>query len=119
MLAECVHCGLCLTACPTYRILREEPDSPRGRLHLMTSLADGQLAMTAGLREHLDLCLQCRACETACPAHLHFGTVMEVARAEAVEQLELPLGERMLRRLVFHELLPHPWRLRTLAAATR
>src|ERR1041385_3982089 len=107
MLAECVHCGLCLQTCPTYRILREEPDSPRGRLHLMTSLADRQLTMTPGVREHLDLCLQCRACEAACRAPLHFGTVMEVARAEAVDKLDLPLGERLLRRLVFRELLPH------------
>ncbi len=66
---DCVHCGLCLTACPTYRELGTEMDSPRGRIYLMKALEEGAIEMTSDVARHLDLCLGCRACETAAPQY--------------------------------------------------
>jgi glycolate oxidase iron-sulfur subunit len=80
LLSDCVHCGLCLDACPTYKELGHEPDSPRGRLWLMKALADGRLEPTAPVVRHLDQCLGCRACETACPSGVHYGEVLEATR---------------------------------------
>jgi glycolate oxidase iron-sulfur subunit len=78
----CIHCGLCLTACPTYRVLRIEPDSPRGRIYLMRGLAEGRIAPSDPLIEHLDNCLDCRACETVCPAGVPYSRMLEAARGQ-------------------------------------
>ncbi len=80
LLQECIHCGFCLPACPTYTLSGNEADSPRGRLYLIDALSRGRLDASEMLRHHLDLCLICRACETACPSGVEFGSLMEIAR---------------------------------------
>lgn len=82
-LSACIHCGLCLTACPTYDILAEEADSPRGRLWYMRALREGRVSLTPGLRVHLDRCLACYACEVACPSGVRYRDILEGTRGWA------------------------------------
>src|SRR5262245_27189758 len=74
---ECIHCGLCTASCPTYVETGNENDSPRGRIYLMRAVMDGRLDLSEGVREHLELCLDCRACESACPSGVQYGRLIE------------------------------------------
>src|SRR5256884_6157230 len=106
-LDRCVHCGLCLNACPTYRELGVEMDSPRGRIYQMAQVAAGA-PITESYVEHIELCLACRACETACPSGVQYGRLVEAARSEIDARTTRPWGVRMLRRIVFKRLLQSP-----------
>ncbi len=103
-LDRCVHCGLCLNACPTYRELGLEMDSPRGRIYQMVQVANGA-AITDSYREHIGLCLACRGCESACPSGVPYGRMVEDARAELEACAHHGWLTRQLRRLVFVHLL--------------
>jgi Fe-S oxidoreductase len=100
LVLDCVHCGLCTSACPTYVENGHEADSPRGRIYLMRNVIDGQLALDDTVKEHLDLCLNCRACETACPSGVQYGKLIEPFReymATAVDWTRLAdANERFL-----------------------
>ncbi len=87
-LRTCIHCGLCLTACPTYRETKIEPESPRGRIYLMRALAEGRIGPDDPVAEHLDSCLACRACETVCPAGVPYGQLIETVRGQMTRRAE-------------------------------
>src|SRR2546428_7943955 len=103
-LDRCVHCGLCLNACPTYRELGVEMDSPRGRIYQMVQVAEGA-PITPSYVEHISLCLACRGCESACPSGVRYGRMVEDARAQIEGQARRGWMSRQVRRLVFGRLL--------------
>lgn len=111
-LGLCVHCGFCLNACPTYLDLGLETDSPRGRIALIRALDTGRVEWTPRVQQHFDQCLQCRACETACPSKVPYGRLMEATRAEAFAQQRWPRRRRIAWRLIMRGVFPSPRRLR-------
>jgi glycolate oxidase iron-sulfur subunit len=108
--AACIKCGFCLPTCPTYRETGLESASPRGRIHLMKLVARGRL-QPADIDEQLDLCLGCRACETACPAGVKFGRLLEAGREQTQREKRLTWWQRGQQRLLYAGLLPHLKRL--------
>jgi glycolate oxidase iron-sulfur subunit len=116
-LRACVHCGICLPACPTFRLLGEEMDSPRGRVYLMRAASEGRIGLTPTFARHLDLCLGCRACETACPSGVPFGHLLEAARGQLVRRG--PAGDSRRKVELALRVFPHPARLRPLLGALR
>jgi glycolate oxidase iron-sulfur subunit len=112
---SCVHCGLCLPACPTYLVTNNEADSPRGRIQLMRGMAEGKIEPTESVRRHLDLCLDCRGCETACPSGVVYHELIEETRAHLTES---PPKDRLLRWMLFN-ILTFPKRLRLLLLPVR
>ncbi len=122
ILRACVHCGLCNATCPTYELLGDERDSPRGRIYQMKQLFEGH-AVSRSLRLHLDRCLRCRACETTCPSGVQYNTLLELSHATLDRKLPRSLGDRMRRRALgrfiangtgFARLLRLGWRCRRL-----
>lgn len=103
---DCVHCGLCLPSCPTYRVLGSEMDSPRGRIYLMRAFDEGRAQITASFEEHMFRCLDCRACETACPSGVQFGHMMEEMRGKIVDRNPA----NWMTRLMLNHVFPYPRR---------
>jgi len=115
---DCVHCGLCLQVCPTYRETGREGSSPRGRVYLLRGVAEGRLALSQAVSEEVYLCLDCRACETACPSGVRVGSLIELARAE-VGQAGLRRGwGKRLEGFALRQILPHRVRLSALMGLT-
>jgi glycolate oxidase iron-sulfur subunit len=113
-LDTCVHCGLCLNACPTYRELGLEMDSPRGRVYQMLRVHEGRAEIDDSYESHIDLCLACRACETACPSGVPYGRLVEAARAEIEARRDRPFADRVVRDFLFGKVLPSAFWLRLL-----
>jgi glycolate oxidase iron-sulfur subunit len=111
---DCVHCGFCLPVCPTYVSWAAEADSPRGRIDLARALGDGRLPLDATAVSHVDRCLGCMACMTACPSGVRYDAVIEEARASVERARTRPLRDRLFRAFLF-QLFPYPARLRALA----
>jgi glycolate oxidase iron-sulfur subunit len=118
LLLDCVHCGLCTAACPTYVELGDENDSPRGRIYLMRSVTDGKLELNDHVRRHIDLCLDCRACETACPSGVQYGKLIEPFRVamqtitSGVTTSRSSAQSDWFHRHILFGLFPHRERLR-------
>lgn len=112
ILRSCVHCGFCTATCPTYQLLGDELDGPRGRIYLIKQLLEGQEA-TERTRLHLDRCLTCRACETTCPSGVEYGRLVEIGREWIEKKTSRPLLEKS-KRLLLRKIIPYPKRLGSL-----
>lgn len=111
---ECVHCGFCLPACPTYVLWGDEMDSPRGRIYMIRKAAGGEAPLDDRFRQHMDNCLGCMACMTACPSGVQYNKLIEPTRAQIERHVPRNLAESILRKLIFAT-FPHPGRLRALS----
>jgi len=117
--SRCVHCGLCLDHCPTYRLWGREADSPRGRIRQMVLVDEHRLPLGEQFVTHMDRCLDCRACETACPSGVEYGKLIELARAQIAQNYRRPLISRVLGDLIYRRLLPYPNRIAALGKVLR
>ncbi|CAI8007901.1 Probable glycolate oxidase iron-sulfur subunit [Geodia barretti] len=111
-LYRCVHCGLCLSSCPTYSTLHLETESPRGRIALMRAVHEGRVGISDRIVSHWEMCLQCRACEAVCPSGVPYGRIMEYSRAQTLAQDKQGSALKRVDRFFLRAALPHPKRLR-------
>ena len=117
ILRKCVHCGFCTATCPTYQLLGDELDGPRGRIYLVKQLLEGA-EVTARTQTHLDRCLTCRACETTCPSGVRYGRLADIGRRLVDERVPRPLTERVKRKAL-RSIIPHRARFAPLLAMGR
>ncbi|MGY4493993.1 glycolate oxidase subunit GlcF [Pseudomonas sp. TE3610] len=115
VLRSCVHCGFCNATCPTYQLLGDELDGPRGRIYLMKEMLEGA-PITAATQTHLDRCLSCRNCESTCPSGVEYHTLLDIGRDFIEQQVPRPLGNRLLRGGL-RAVVPHPALFRALTRA--
>ena len=115
---ECVHCGFCLATCPTYALWGKEMDSPRGRIYLMKLGLEGQVRLDPTFVDHMDNCLGCMACVTACPSGVKYEKLIEATRAQIERNCHRPVPDELLRRMIF-DIFPRPERLRLLLGPLR
>src|SRR5210317_787038 len=117
ILRKCVHCGFCTATCPTYQLLGDELDGPRGRIYQIKQVLEGQPA-TRSLQTHLDRCLTCRACETTCPSGVDYHSLLDIGRELVEEQVPRPFQQTLLRRVLVSA-LSHTQRARLLFGTAR
>lgn len=119
LLTNCMHCGFCLPVCPTYAVTGLERSSPRGRIRLIKAVAHGELELSSTFAEEMHFCLNCRACETACPAGVRYGELVEAARAQVHHSPKWTEQTSALGRFVLRNVMPHPRRFKSLARLLR
>jgi glycolate oxidase iron-sulfur subunit len=113
LIDACVHCGFCLSTCPSYRVIGKETDSPRGRIYLMDAINEGEVPLTPTAVEHFDTCLGCLACVTTCPSGVQYDKLIADTRPQIERNHSRGLGDRLFRQLLF-SIFPYPDRLRVL-----
>ncbi|AFY88089.1 MAG: Lactate utilization protein A [Chroococcidiopsis cubana SAG 39.79] len=111
LIDTCVHCGFCLSTCPSYRVIGKEMDSPRGRIYLMDAINEGEIALNTATVEHFDSCLGCLACVTTCPSGVQYDKLISATRPQVERNYPRSLGDRLYRKLIF-SFFPYPHRLR-------
>jgi glycolate oxidase iron-sulfur subunit len=115
VLSQCIHCGMCLATCPTYELTKHERSSPRGRIRLINAFAKGELSITDTFTYEMGFCLDCQACETACPAGVKYGEMVEASRNIIEQSVNKTLFSRIIKKIIFRFLLLHPNRFKIVA----
>jgi glycolate oxidase iron-sulfur subunit len=108
VLSQCIHCGMCLAACPTYEFTKLERSSPRGRIRLINAVAKGELQITPAFAYEMNFCLDCEACESACPAGVKYGSMVQASRSVIAESGHESLLKRIIKKIIFRYLLLYP-----------
>lgn len=115
LIDTCVHCGFCLSTCPSYRVIGKEMDSPRGRIYLMDAINEGEIPLNSATVQHFDTCLGCLACVTTCPSGVQYDKLISATRPQIERNYRRSLPDKLYRQLIF-SLFPYPNRLRPLLA---